>query len=420
MDNSRKLIVGYDLCEDYSQISCYSYKTLEPIPICPTEDEENTLIPTVLCVKNDSRTWFYGNEAILIAKDGLGVLADNLLLKLKNSEETTIFDQKYSAVSLLEKYLRKTLTLIKNHFPTETITQIVITLHEMDPVVIDGVYEALYMLGIDKDRAKVISHGSSFMYYALSQDRELWLNDVGLFDFNEDGLCFYQVSINRRSSPMIAGMEKKDFSDTLNHSILKKKNVDSSYTFETIANTVLHKQIISTLYFTGRGFDGSWADEVIKNLCAGRRVFVGQNLYPRGACYGAKELSGDEKLGNIILLNNEMIVSAVGIKVYVDGIIKEVVLSDVAVPWYEVERAIEVIPDEVRDLEIVLRNVMTKEIIRERIPINNLPERPPRMTRLSINIICTDKTKLKVTITDLGFGDIYPATGKLAEYLLDI
>ena len=49
------------------------------------------------------------------------------------------------------------------------------------------------------------------MYYALSQERELWLNDVGLFDFNEDGLSFYRISINRRANPMIAGMERQDF-----------------------------------------------------------------------------------------------------------------------------------------------------------------------------------------------------------------
>jgi hypothetical protein len=147
---------------------------------------------------------------------------------------------------------------------------------------------------------------------------------------------------------------------------------------------------------------------------------VGQNLYNRGACYGAKELSGEGKLGNIILLNNEMIVSAIGVKVYVDGIIKEVLLTDAAVPWYEVEREVDVIPDEATDLEVVSRNIMTKEVIRERIPLNNLPERPRRMTRLNIHIICIDKIKLKLTITDLGFGDIYPATGKVAEYLLEI
>ena len=420
MDNPRKLIVGYDLCDDYSQISCYSYKACEPVPVCPAVDEDNPLIPTALCVKNDSGTWVYGKEAVVCARDGLGVLADKLLTKLKHREETKISGQTYSAVSLMEKFLRKTLTLIKNHFPTEPITQIVITLHEMDRAVIEGLYEALYVLGIEKDRANIISHGSSFMYYALSQDREFWLNDVGLFDFGDNGLSFCQISINRRANPMIAGMEKKDFYDTLNHTILKSRKVDAGYTLETIANTVLYKQIISTLYFTGRGFEGDWAEDTVKGLCAGRRVFMGQNLYTKGACYCARERAGESKLGNIILLNNDMIVSLVLLKVYVDGIIQEIVLTEAAVPWREVDREVEVILDQAAELEIIFRNIMTKETIRERIPLYNLPDRPERMTRLHIHVLCADKNKVKLSITDLGFGDICPATGEVAEYLLDI
>ncbi|HPU63675.1 MAG TPA: DUF5716 family protein [Mobilitalea sp.] len=420
MDNPRKLIVGFDLCDDYSQISCFSYKTYEPISISPDDDEEDTLIPTALAVRNDTGIWLFGKEAVRCAKEGSAVLVDKLVTKLKNKETVEIDGQSYGPVTLLEKYFRKTLTLIKNYFPTETITRLVVTIDEMDTDLIEGVYEALYMLGIDKDRATVISHGSSFMYYALSQEKELWLNDVGLFDFNENGLYYYQISINRRLSPMIAGMEKRDFSDTLNYKILKNKKVDKKYAFETIAQTVLYKQIISTLYITGRGFGGGWADDVIKSLCAGRRVFMGQSLYSKGACYAAKEFSGDEKLGDIILLNNDMIVSSIWIKVYVDGHIKEILLSDAAVPWYEVNSEIEVIPDEVADIEIIFRNILTKEIIRERIPLYNLPERPNRMTRLKINISCQDKHKVKLVITDLGFGDIYPALGVVAEYVLDI
>lgn len=420
MDNPRKLIVGYDLCEDYSQLSCYSYKTFEPIPISPDEDEENSLIPTALAIKNETRNWIFGKEAIRCAKDGSAVLVDKLLTKLKNKEEITIFGQKYSAVNLLEKFFRKTLTLLKNYFPTEPITKLVVTLNEMDQDIIEGVYEALYMLGIEKDRASIISHGSSFMYYALSQDRELWLNDVGLFDFNEDGLSFYQISINRRSTPMIAGMDKKEFSETLNYSMLRSKNINLGYTFETIAQTVLYKQIITTLYFTGRGFEGGWADEKIRNLCAGRRVFMGQNLYTKGACYAAKEFSGDEKLGGIILLNNEMIVCSIWIKAYVDGFVKEILLSDAAVPWYEVNSDIEVIPDDISEIEIIFRNILTKEVIRERIPIHSITDRPNRMTRIKVNLSCIDKSKVKLVLTDLGFGDLFPATGKMAEYIIEI
>ena len=420
MENQRKLIIGYDLCDDYSQISLFSYKSLEPIVICPNEDQEDDLIPTVLCIKNDTKLWSYGREAVGAASDGNGILVEHLLSKVKSGEEVEIFGEMFTGVALLKKFLRKSLILVKNHFPNEVITKLVITLREPDPRIIEGVYEALALLGIEKDRAVIMNHAGACMYYALSQDRELWLNDVALFDFNELGLNYYQISINRRTNPMVANMERKEFTETLSLSMLKQKGLNVGYALENIANTVLYKQIVSTIYFTGEGFKGGWADEVIKGLCIGRRVFVGQNLYSKGACFAAKELSGDRKLGDIILLNSEMLVSSIWLRVYTDAVTKEVMLTDAAVPWYEVDRQIEVIPENIAELEIILKNILTKETTRERLYISNLPSRPERMTRLGIHLCLTEKAKVKITVTDLGFGDIYPETGQIGEYLIDI
>ena len=56
MDKSRKLIIGYDLCEDYSQMR-YSYKTFEPITINPIEDEKIHSFQLFFEV-SESRTWY--------------------------------------------------------------------------------------------------------------------------------------------------------------------------------------------------------------------------------------------------------------------------------------------------------------------------------------------------------------------------
>jgi hypothetical protein len=115
-----------------------------------------------------------------------------------------------------------------------------------------------------------------------------------------------------------------------------------------------------------------------------------------------------------------MIISSIAIRVYMDGMNKELFITDAAVPWYEVSSNIDVILDEASDMELVFRNIMTKETIRERIPLQDLPDRPSRMTRLKINIVCINKLQVKLTITDMGFGDIYPSTGKVAEFILDL
>lgn len=316
--------------------------------------------------------------------------------------------------------MKKSLILVKKHFPTETITKLVVTVRDPVPALVDGIYDALFQIGVERDRAVVISHASAYMYYALSQDKSLWFNDVGLFDFNLDSLSYHQISINRRTSPMIASIAKKDFTDTLNYPMLKERDVDIGYIFGNIADMAVYKQIISTLYFTGKGFDGGWADEILKKLSAGRRVFIGNALYTKGACYAAKELSGDKKLENIILLNNEMLVCSIWIKVYTEGAAKEILLSDAAVSWYEIDKTIELISDNEDSIEIILRNIMTREIRREKLVLSKLPNRPERMTRLLVNLTCSDKNTARISIADLGFGEMAEKTNMTWDFEITV
>jgi hypothetical protein len=420
MDSPRKLLIGYDLCEDLTQISCFSYKTMEPIPLSAQEGEEDYMLPTVLCLKTETKQWLIGEEAISCAAGGSGELVEQFLHKVQSEKEIEVGGQCYPVISLLEKYFRKTLTLVKNYFPTEQITKLVVTLRRTEPILVDKIYEALSLLGVEKDRAVVMSHAGVALYYALSQEKSLWMNDVGLFEFHREGLFFYQIQINRRTKPMIAGLTRKDYSDILNINMLKQKGSNPAYLFENIANNALYKQIITTLYLTGNGFEGEWAQEVIRSLCMGRRVFLGQNLFTKGACYTAKELTEDAALKEFILLTDDMITSCVAVWVYRDTAFRELPLTQAGENWYEVNKSVEVIQEKEAQLEIICKNIMTRETVREIIPLGQFPKRPDRMTRLRINLTCRDKSTGIITITDLGFGDIYPATWQSAEVMIHL
>lgn len=414
------MIVGYDLCEDYTQISCYSYKSLEPVPISVRDEDELNLIPTALCVKEDTKQWLFGEEAIACGASNNGFLIDHLLERLIQGTELTVYEQSFTPTALLEKYFRKTLLLVKRYFPTEQITKLVLTVRNTHPAMVEGIYTALAQLGLMKDRVTVMSHAGAYLYYALSQDKSLWMNDVGLFDFSKEGLLFYQLKLNRRTRPMIAGLTKVDYSNILNYEMIKSNKEKHSYTFENIANTALHKKLITTLYFTGRGFDGDWAETAIKGLCNGRRVFFGQNLFTKGACYAAKELSGDRQLEELFILDDDMITSMISLRVYKDSGYHEVGLAEAGELWYEVNQSVEVIPEGEAELEIILKNVMTKETIREKLHLTNLPKRPERMTRLEIKLTCQDKNCARITVIDHGFGEIYAETGTLEEFGIEL
>ncbi len=424
METARKLFVGYDLCDDFSQVSCYSYKSLEPVPISIRNGQE--LIPTLLCAQAETGQWLFGEEALACGtKDG-SVLIDHLLEKLAGGTQVEVFGHSYSPVELMGKYFRRTLKLIKEHFPVEPIVQMVVTVRNTQPALTEGIYAALELLGLGKDRVTVMNHAGAYLYYVLSQDRSLWVNDVGLFDFSEEGMLYYQIRLNRRNRPMIARIEKTDCSDTLKDMMPEKQDgtgKQQAYVFETLASSLLYKQLVTTLYFTGTGFQGSWAMGAIERLCAGRRAFLGQNLFTKGACYAAKELA-EHTLEEFILLHDDMVVSDIGVRVYKDTRFQELVLAEAGTIWYEIDSGIEVIvegsPEGEAELEIIRRNIITRDVLREKLHLTGLPRRPDRMTRLEIRLSCKDRSTGTIAVKDLGFGEFYPETGQVTEFTIEL
>ena len=422
MNEQRSLLIGFDLSAKYTQISCFNQKNLEPESICITSDKTKYLIPTVLGVKNDTKDWIFGEDAIECNKAGTAELVDELLMRIENKQETEIFGVRFEPIILLEKFIRKCLHILKIYYPLNSIQLIVVTLKEKNEILADGIYKALENLGIGKDRARVQSHSQSYQYYALSQSKDLWMNDVGLFDYDEDGLKYHQITINRKIHPFVVGVVDKDFSQTLSYKMLEGSvsGEKLEYIFENIANSILHKQIVSTIYITGKGFEGKWADNSLKELCAGRRVFKGQNLFTKGACYAARELSGEHNLDGFLFYSNEMITSTLLISGYYNATHSEVVLAKAATPWYEIDHKMDLILDDVQEIELIIKNAVKGETTKYNMKLDGLPQRPKRTTRIEIRVKFLNKITALITVKDKGFGDLYPTTNRIWEKEISI
>lgn len=417
MSEQRSLLVGLDLSGDYSQICCYNQKTLEPESICASSDKTKYLIPSVLGVKNTTKDWVFGEEALALHEAGKGVIICDLLNKVRNREETEIFGVFFEGIPLLEKFLRKCLQLLKIYYPTNSILKLVVTIQDLSEELKEGVYKALSNLGIEKDRAFVQNHTTSYQYYALSQSKELWINDIGLFDFDEKGLIYKQISINRKTQPYMVSIEEKDFSDILNYKILEEiEDTDKlEYTFRNLAKNVLYKQVVTTLYFTGKGFDGNQTDHVLKELCAGRRVFKGQNLYSKGACYRAMDLAGERKLGDFLFLGSDMITVYFYISAIYNAKPAEVVLAKPGTLWNEIDEKIDFILDDSNEITLYVKNIENGEVKTCLIPLEGLPKRPNKTTRIQVRLRFINKWAAVITVKDKGFGSFYPSSNRVWE-----
>lgn len=425
MGDQRNLLVGFDLSDDYTQISCYNTKYYEPESVSASE-EDKYLIPTALLVTNETKDWLFGEDAICAAEKEEGVLVRNLVEMAKKQETVTVFDINFVASSLLEKFFRKTLSILKRKYPGSNILQLVVTVEDANDALNQCIYSALEALGIGRDRVVVKSHAVAAMYYTLNQNKDLWMNDVGIFHFNGTQLFFYHIGINRRTKPCSVTVTKEDFTTSFGElytndetSTEEHKN-QLAYLFHRLAKTSLSKHVITTLFITGKGFEEDWIDQTLQQLCLGRRIFKGQNLYTKGACYMARELKGEKKLEDYILLSEEMLHSTVWLSAYVDAKVQEVVLAQIGTPWYEVKDHIELIFDGKPEVAIHCKSLFGRETNTYKLVMDNLPARPNKMTRVSLSIRCKNQEYLEAELKDLGFGEMYPGTDIVCNSLIPL
>lgn len=425
MEEKRTLYVGLDLCDDITQLTCFSEVIFEPESIGQYEDGSTDII-TVLGIKESTGEWLIGEDAIQCYEEGEGILIEHIIEQIMEQTSFQLYDIEFSCVQILEKYLRKILRLLKPSYPDNSICKLTVTIQDMDVYLIKTIYEALKNLGIEKDRVQVISHQQSYLYYALSQKKELWMNDIAMFELNERGLWYHQISINRRNMPMLVGVHSQDYSDTLSYSIVLEQPDTVGYIFENIAKGILHKEIITTVYLTGKGFDGKWVNHVLKELCVGRRLFIGQNLYCRGACYASKEQAAKEnpdlkeKLSQFLFLSDEMINCNISTRVYYNAKMTEILLAKAGMSWYDVDCQMDLIPDEEEELEIVVKDVIKRTATPYILNLEKISGRMNRGTRLGFWLRLIDQNTCVITVKDKGFGDVYPTTNRIWEKTISL
>lgn len=101
--------------------------------------------------------------------------------------------------------------------------------------------------------------------------------------------------------------------------MMEKDPEHNGVLFENAVQGLIHKQILSSLYMTGEGFEEEWCQDVFKQLCVGRRLFLGNNLFVSGACFAAREMGEDRRLQEYLMMDENMVSSRITMDIYRHG-----------------------------------------------------------------------------------------------------
>ncbi len=400
--------LGIDLDDACAVISFFQLNMREPETISTVAGSEVYQIPALLARRKDNGQWLIGEEAEKLARSGEAEAADALFGRAVRGEQVTLGKEIYPAKELLAYYIKKLLLLSGRLNKPAVVERLAVCLDQLSREVTELFAWLAGKLELKPEQVMLLDRKECFYYFAYSQREELTRQEIGLFDYRGDRMRCLLISRNPRTLPQVV---------TLTEEWASPAGTGRDEAFAKIAEEYFRGHAVSSVYLVGDGFDGDWMKVSVSFLCRGRRVFIGKNLYSKGACYAAAVRDQRKEWPYIYLGDNEMKVN-VFLKVYNMGTPEFFTLIGAGENWYEAAGECEVILDGTPEVDFWLQSPDSRDAKIERLELSDLPERPPKTTRLKITAKPLSDTRVRVRIRDLGFGELFPGSDKAWDYVM--
>ena len=417
------VLVGYDLNNGFSQISCMVYgdENAEIETVATVMGTKHYNIPMALCKPKDSSKWLYGKDAINSADEEGSFLVTDLMELARNGETVTIEEENFDPVALLALFIKRSLSLMSFITTPENIGAIMFTVDKLDDRMVEVLAKATANLNLKTKHIYFQSHTESFYYYMLHQPEELWNYQVLACEHDGKQLKTYRMERNKKTTPIVVLIEEQIF-DTV--PLPKDEEEDevkeglyklADEKFMDILKEQCDERIVSCAYLLGDGFRNDWAKESLRFLCRNRRAFQGNNLFSKGACLAMLDkLEPSDVCKEHIFLGADKLKSNVGMTVLRRGKESYYALLDAGENWYEVHKECEILlRGEENSISFLITPLTGKRAEIQEIILEGAPVREGAFARYEMEISMSSVDCIEAKITDLGFGELFPAAGKV-------
>lgn len=400
--------LGIDIDDENAIVSFFRPDMREPETVSAVAGSEIYQIPVVMARNRGSGQWHIGEEARKLALKQGERETGSLLSRALGQEMLYEGQEEIPAEELLEIYFKKLLYLAGSLGNPMLPDKLVISLERLSREVTALLFRIAGRLGLSGEQMTLIDRRESFYYFIYSQEKSLWLHDVCLFDYRRDLLWCCRAERNLHTRPQVVTI-----SEEVKYMDASKKDEG----FLQAARGQMEGHIVSAAYLVGDGFSGGWMKASLSFLCRGRRAFMGKNLYSKGACYAAAVKAGGTDWDFVYMGDNEMKVN-VSLKVRDLGKTELLTLISAGDNWYEAVGECEVLLDDTREIDFWLQAPNSREAKVEKIALADLPQRPPKTTRIRITVKPLSDTRVQIRMKDMGFGEIFKSSDKSWEYIM--
>lgn len=292
----------------------------------------------------------------------------------------------------LQELFRMLWKLLAPYNNREALEYLIFCLEENSEKMRQMLLEIAEIYNISIEKVRFLDKSESFCAYVLHQNAELLSHNALLIE-NHNGIKD-KFLLHKRSKTTPQVTEVRNVSE---------KSLESIFT----------DHAISSVFLVGDDFEEDWLQQRMKLLKTGRRVFLGKNLYVKGACYRGMELK--ENSQTYLYLGAEKVRCNIALRAENNGEEEYVPIVEGGKNWFESSVSLDVILVDEPKLEFAVIPINGREKKTTVIHLNDLPERPKKTTRLRIELEFTEPSHAKLTVKDLGFGEMFPQSNMVYE-----
>jgi len=410
--------VGIDICPGYTQISYFDNKSNngEPVVVEFINEEDTSKMSLHLAKMAGRDEWLVGEQAVDFSAKREALLIDDLTGKAIRKETVNLEEINYRPIELWAKYFEILLEITKKSARVKYIDKICVTFSHFGISILNVIKKALKSLDYEDDQLLFACHMESYIYYVIKQSPELWKNDIVLFEYDKEGLKTHRFYIANGRGNRIVMTHSDDFTEDLPYSVYENGAHGMDALLTAAARQVLEKKdsVVSSVLLTGECFmDSANIPNFIRYVCNRRRVFAEQNLFAKGACYQAMAEEGGLSPYGLLLACPERITTGIEMKITDHGREKIFRLIKPGINWYLADCSYDFIVDNMTEIEIFLSPVDSNEKQLVKIPLDTFPLRSDKSMRITIAFSFTGDSRCQMMVTDKGFGEFFPSSGRI-------
>lgn len=409
MSEKKAMVIGYSFQDACVQIAYYSSDMEEPQLIPQMEETGRVHIPVCLCKLDNSDQWILGEEGRVAHEQGHGILVEDLIGLCLLGEPVLLGDIPYTPCELLTIFIKKSLNLLHRVTNLDQIQAMTFAFPVLDSHLVKEMRQVFSQLPIDRERLFLEDQKESFFDFMIHQKRELWSNEVLLFDARAGQLTAWNLNRLKGTNGIpfvVTQMDCHGFS-------FGEKDAGTDVQFAKFVDILIQKRLVSSVLLVGKDFEGDWMKESARLLCRGRHVFFAEHISVKGACYRGLGKEGHQNERRCFYLGEQQLPFHVGLYVW-NGREQQycrVVWSGTS--WHEADVSHVFLLDDCDSICLQMDYVIDeKKSIRKNISLDWLPKRPNLSTKIRLDLEFFGARDFTVTVTDLGLGELFPSSNK--------